>query len=253
MIILWAWISVAVLMSATWLYYRLKGNPGAIDVAWSIGHWLAGTIFLFSVSVNTRTIVLWLLLTLWAVRLAGYLYWTRVRVGEIDKRYTELSQQWKMAPSLGFFLNFQFQGILIIPIVLSLYFAGQSPSTTLGWLDTVGAALIVIGVTFETVADLQLKQFIKQHQGKVCNVGLWRYSRHPNYFFEWLVWVGFFCTAVTSSFGWLSIVSPLTIFVIVNYITGPITERGSVASRGQDYVKYQEVTSMFMPWPPKGD
>lgn len=252
MIILWAWLGVVVLMSMTWLYYRMKGNPGAIDVVWSIGHWLAGSLFLFNNSVNARTMVLWLLLTLWAGRLAGYLYWTRVRVGEVDKRYTEISEQWTMAPSLGFFLNFQLQGVLLMPIVLSLYFAGQSQSSTLNLLDWVGVLLVLCGITFETIADLQLKQFVKQNKGKVCNVGLWRYSRHPNYFFEWLVWVGFFCTAVSTPMGWLGIVSPLTIFVIMNYITGPITERGSLASRGQAYLDYQKTTSMFFPRPPKG-
>lgn len=248
LIILSAWLCLILLMCAVWLYYRITANPSMVDVAWSIGHWIAGTIFLFANGVHIRVLLLWIVLTIWALRLAGYLYWTRIRVGIIDKRYTTLSQQWRIAPAIGFFFNFQLQGLLILLTLTSLYFNGQAINTALGWLDGIGLLLSVIGIVFCSIADLQLRHFVQNHPGDVCDVGLWKYSRHPNYFFEWLVWVGFALTALSAHYGWLGLISPLTLYVIMTRITGPMTENASKASKGKKYEDYQAKTPMFFPF-----
>ena len=251
MILLWAWLCVVLLMGAVWLFYKITGNPSIVDTAWSIGHWLAGTVLLFANGSNPRSLLLWAALTAWALRLAGYLYWTRIRVGHIDKRYIELSKDWRIAPSLGFFFNFQLQALLIMPLVTSFYLNGQSHNTSLTGVDILGLCIVFVAITLETIADLQLRQFLRAHKGKVCNVGWWQYSRHPNYFFEWLVWVGFALTALTTTHGWLAVVSPLTLYLIMTKVTGPMTERSSLASRGKAYQDYQASTSYFFPSIPK--
>ncbi len=249
MIILWAWLSAASLMCLVWLYYRVTNNPSVVDVAWSLGHWLAGSIFLFASGINQRSLLLWIFLTIWALRLAAYLYWTRIRVGIVDKRYTQLSQQWRMAPSLGFFLNFQMQAVLIILVVCSLYINGQSHDSSIGLLQLFGLLIVGLAIALETIADLQLRRFVQSHKGQVCNVGLWQYCRHPNYYFEWLVWVGFAITALPLSYGFIGMLSPLTLYIIMTQITGPMTEQGSLASKGQAYSDYQASVPMFFPRP----
>jgi steroid 5-alpha reductase family enzyme len=251
LMILLVGLSLVLLMTAVWIIYRILANPSIVDVAWSIGHWLAGTLYLFAHGLHGRSMIVWLMLTIWALRLAGYLFWTRIRLGLVDKRYTQLSAQWRLAPAIGFFLNFQLQGLLILLTTSSLYFNSQVENQLLGWGDGAGMIAISIGVMFSTLADLQLARFVKTRTGQVCNVGLWRYSRHPNYFFEWLVWVGFALMAISATYGWLAIISPLTLYLIMTRITGPMTENGSVAAKGEAYRSYQKTTSMFFPRPPK--
>ncbi len=185
----------------------------------------------------------------WGLRLAGYLWFSRVGRGHQDKRYTQLSEQWKIAKPLGFFLNFQLQGLLAWPIALSFYFISQR--TVFFWWDILGFTLLIAGLLGESLADYQLQQYKRQPLGAVCKTGLWRYSRHPNYFFDWLSWLGFSCIACSSHLGFLAFISPLTLYLIMAYITGPMTEAGSLASRGEAFKQYQQQTNMFFPGPVK--
>ena len=103
----------------------------------------------------------------------------------------------------------------------------------------------------EALADAQLKRFKKNaaNKGKVCDVGLWNYSRHPNYFFESMIWVGYFLVALNADYGWIGILSPLTITLLLFRVTGiPLTEEQSIRSKGDAYKEYQRTTSMFVPW-----
>lgn len=246
-----AWLVVFIEMCVIWGYYRYTKNPGVVDVGWSLGFFLAGTIFLFHSTSNLRLILIYAVLCIWALRLAGYLYFTRVRKGHIEKRYTELSDSWKMSKSLGFFLNFQFQGVLILIISSSLYFAGSNQSPTPNVLDIFGMLLCCLGIIGESIADLQLYNFVQQHKGQVCDHGLWKFSRHPNYFFEWLVWCGFAILAFSTEYGLIAIISPLTLYLIMNKLTIPITEDSSLKSKGDLYRNYKNKTSKFFIWKSK--
>ncbi|KTC87467.1 MULTISPECIES: DUF1295 domain-containing protein [Legionella] len=235
-------------MSFVWIVYRLLKNPSVVDASWSIGLMMSGLIYLESMPKTPRTTVASALLILWALRLAGYLWYTRIHQGHLDKRYTELSNNWKINQSLGFFLNFQLQGLLIFIISFVFYLISNSNSATLTLTDRIAIGMVIVGIIGETVADLQLYRFKIGHKGSVCDIGLWNYSRHPNYFFDWLTWLGFTLFAFQSHKGYFGIVSPLVLYLIFTQITGPLTERGSVQSRGQTYIDYQKQTSMFFPW-----
>jgi steroid 5-alpha reductase family enzyme len=235
-------------MCFIWIVYRLLKNPSVVDASWSIGLLMSGLIYLGSMLITQRTTLVVALLTLWALRLAGYLWYTRILQGHIDKRYTELSNNWKINQSLGFFLNFQLQGLLIFIISFIFYLISNSNNPSLTLLDGMALVIVLVGVAGESVADLQLYRFKNRQKGGVCNIGLWNYSRHPNYFFDWLTWLGFTLFAFQSNKGYLGIVSLLLLYVIFTRITGPLTERGSVQSRGQKYIDYQNQTSMFFPW-----
>lgn len=235
-------------MSFMWVLYRILKNPSVVDASWSIGLMASGLIYLGSIPITTRSAVIGTLLIIWALRLAGYLWYTRIHRGHVDKRYTELSTSWKINQSLGFFLNFQLQGLLIFIISFIFYWVSASNSTHLSFIDGIAIGVVIVGIIGESLADLQLNQFKKQRSGGVCTIGLWNYSRHPNYFFDWLTWLGFTLFSIQSNMGYLGIISLLFLYLIFTRVTGPLTERGSVQSRGQKYIDYQKQTSMFFPW-----
>lgn len=248
MVILFVLFYLFLQMCFVWVLYRLLKNPSVVDTSWSIGLMIAGLIYLWSVPITARSIVISALLILWALRLAGYLWYTRIRQGHVDKRYTQLSEQWKISPSQGFFLNFQLQGLLIFIISLIFYLISTSNRMSLSMIDTLAIVFVLIGIMGESLADFQLTQFKKRHRGEVCNLGLWNYSRHPNYFFDWLTWLGFTLFGIQSHRGYLGIISLLLLYIIFTRITGPLTERGSVQSKGDKYLNYQKQTSLFFPW-----
>jgi len=130
--------------------------------------------------------------------------------------------------------------------------ACSNPEPTLGQLEWAGAALWLVAISGEALADAQLSAFKRDaaNAGRVCDAGLWRYSRHPNYFFEWLIWVSYFLFACASPWGWVGIISPACILYLLLRVTGiPATEEQSLRSRGDAYRRYQERTSPFVPLP----
>jgi len=123
-----------------------------------------------------------------------------------------------------------------------------------GWLDFAAVLIWVISIVGEAISDQQLHRFRQQpeNKGEVCRDGFWNYSRHPNYFFEWLHWWTYVLLAITAPFGWLTILAPVAMWLFLNRVTGiPHTEAQAIKSRGQKYRHYQETTNAFFPWFPK--
>ncbi|WP_367606855.1 DUF1295 domain-containing protein [Legionella sp. W05-934-2] len=249
MIFLGAFIFVFMHMTAFWFLYRLLKNPSIVDVGWASVLTLTGWVFLLFGNHAVISLICGALLLIWGLRLGGYLWFSRVGKGHLDKRYTKLSEGWKMAKDLGFFLNFQLQGILAFIIALSFYFISKRTGMV-GW-DGLGIMMIVVGLIGESAADYQLQAYKRNAKEAVCQNGLWRYCRHPNYFFDWLSWLGFSLIAIQAPNGWIAFVSPLTLYIIMVYITGPMTEAGSLSSRGEAYRTYQRQTNQFFPGPRK--
>lgn len=240
-------IVIALHMSLVWVWYRLKNNPSVVDVGWASGLTLCGLILLNYQGITARSLVLSMTLLLWGLRLGFYLWLTRIRLGVVDKRYTQLSENWKINKKLGFFLNFQLQGVLIYVMSAPWYFAGLDPLVKLHWLDIIAVMLAISAIGFESLADRQLQTFKRVHKGEVCNQGLWQYSRHPNYFFEWLAWCAFSLFGLSHAWGWLGFISPIVLYLLMVKVTGPMTEAGSIQSRGEAYLAYQRKTPMFFP------
>ncbi len=243
------WLVIVIHMSLVWLIYRYLKNPSVVDVGWASGLVLSGLIFLYIEPVSLKSFILSLLLLSWGLRLGLYLWLTRIKKGHVDKRYQRLSEDWKMAKALGFFLNFQLQGVLILILATPWYFIGLSSLKAINWLDILGIILFIIALFGESLADYQLQQFKAHPDGKVCTRGLWQYSRHPNYFFEWLIWCAFSLFGLSHPYGWIGLISPLCLYLIMTRITAPMTEEGSIESRGQAYIDYQKNTRMFFPIP----
>ena len=238
-------ILVFMLVSLTWGIARYYNNPSIIDVFWPIGLWLGGTVHLYENITKFIPCLFFCLLSVWAARLAAYLLITRIIKGIVDKRYLDLHQASRQA-WLSYFLNFQLQGLFILCISSPFIFIATIQH--LSALVYVAMLCIFTGIIGEFFADQQLQAFKRKYPGKVCNAGLWQYSRHPNYFFDWLTWVGFALAALSQPNGWLAFISPLLLLLIMTKITGPLTEKLSVKAKGDAYKQYQKTTSMFLLW-----
>lgn len=245
-------IGVFISMTITWLIQLRSKNAGIVDVTWTYNFILIVFLFfIFSQGLPDRKTLLASLVFIWAGRLGTYLYVRNVGKEE-DVRYTKLREDWGASANLRMLFFFYFQGIfnliLSIPFLLIL----QEDKDGLHFLEIFGAVVVILAVIGEGLADWQLKRFKKNpaNKGKVCDRGLWYYSRHPNYFFEWLVWVGFFIIALPCSYGWIAIVSPILILWTLLKMTGiPMTEELAVKRKGDAYREYQRTTSSFIPLP----
>ncbi|MGQ3891758.1 DUF1295 domain-containing protein [Legionella sp. CNM-4043-24] len=247
MIIFIVFLVITAHMFLIWVWYRVTNNPSVVDVGWASGLTLSGLIYLSQSAVSVRTVVFGTALVLWGLRLGGYLWWTRIRQKHVDKRYMALSQSWTVKKPLGFFINFQLQGVFIFVVSISWYFISLNPAQNISFIELAGLILFTFALAMETLADLQLQQFKKSPSGKVCNQKLWRLSRHPNCFFDWLVWCSFTFFAISSPYGLLSVISPLALYLIMVHMTIPVTEGESVKARGQAYIDYQSTVPAFFP------
>ena len=246
------WLLAALLMTLGWQWQRARANAGIVDVLWAAG--VGGSAVLLgalgSGSTWTR-LALALLGGAWGIRLAIHL-WTRVRREPEDGRYQNLRAHWH-GDQLKFFAFFQFQAALIVLFALPFFVVSRNPQASVPWF-AAAAAIWLLSVIGESIADAQLSRFRNDpaNKGYTCREGLWRYSRHPNYFFEWLHWFAYVCLAVGAPIGWLAWSGPVVMYVFLRWISGvPYTETQALRSRGDDYREYQRTTPMLIPWFPK--
>lgn len=256
-LILYGWLIVAGMMLLLWLLQTRTNDAGVVDVGWAAGLGILAVFFALAADGwGPRRVLLAALAGVWSFRLAGYLLVNRVLGKPEDGRYQTLRRDWAGRVQTFFFFFFQAQALL--DVVLALPFAiivvNRNPAFS-PW-EYAGIAVWLIAVAGESLADAQLARFRADpaNQGKTCRVGLWRYSRHPNYFFEWLHWWTYVLMATGVSLGWLALVSPLLILFLILKVTGiPPTEAQALRSRGDDYRAYQRTTSAFFPWFPRKD
>ena len=236
-----------------WVASRIKKDVGIIDSFWSLMILVAGLCFLvFTDTVITdRHSVVILLLTVWALRLAAHITW-RNWGQEEDSRYQTIRNN--NQPNFEFkslYIVFLLQAFLAAIVALPLMSIFGS-STAIHTLDYLALALWLTGMLFETVGDLQLAHFkaTSGNKKKVLNSGLWRYSRHPNYFGEFCIWWAFFLFAVASGYWW-SIVSPLLMTILLLKVSGVSLLESTISERRPQYDSYCRTTNAFFPWFPK--
>lgn len=202
-----------------------------------------------------RRFMLAALVVLWSVRLGSHLLKrTAARHPREDGRYTQRRQAWaaNFAPRMLAF--FQLQAVSVVLLGITFLPSMFNTAPRFHRLELIGVVLWFIALYGEAIADAQLAAFQRDpaNRPRVCTSGLWRFSRHPNYFFEWLGWLAYFLFALASPWGWLALVGPAGILYLLLRVTGlPPTEAQALHTRGDAYRRYQQTTSPFLPWLPR--
>ncbi len=242
------------LMLLVWLLHLPLKNAALVDVAWPLGIMITSLLYSWQGnSVLSRRMLLGSMVSIWALRLSLYLLFARVTGKPEEGRYQTLRAEYGKAAPWRFLLFFQMQAISCVVLALPMFFASVSPLENLTKLEEFAALLWILAMCGEIMSDWQLARFKgdKRNAGRVCREGFWAWSRHPNYFFEWLIWVSYALFALPSPWGFLGLLSPALIYYFVNHVTGiPPTEKQALASRGEAYAKYQREVSAFFPLPP---
>lgn len=242
--------------AGVYLLARRIDNYGVVDIAWSYA--FAGLAVFYALAAPgwpLRRALIAALAIVWSLRLGTHLY---VRVmghhPVEDGRYLALRKRWAANFAWEMFKFFQMQAVSVVLLGAAFLVASLNPRPALHPWEIAGALLWLLALAGEALADRQLAAFKRDpaNRGHVCDRGLWRYSRHPNYFFEWLVWVAFFVFALGSPWGWVAIIGPTSILWLLLRVTGiPMNEEQNLRSRGAAYRRYQQTTSAFVPWFPK--
>lgn len=233
-------------MTALWVVNVLTKNMSYVDVGWSFWiFWTAFTAFLFSNGLPERQLMMLFLIGLWSFRLTGYLIGRIKRKKAEDPRYAAMRDKWGSS-ELKILAMFLFQGVLIL--ILSLPFLSiafnQEP---LSILDILGFSVGIVGILGETIADWQLHRFTQKNRGKVCREGFWSRSRHPNFFFEWVFWIGIALFALKAPFGLTGIAACALMVILFFGISIPATEKELVKSKNGPYIQYQKEIPGFFP------
>jgi len=240
---------------AGWCFGSKIKNYSLVDAMWAAWIGLAGIIYtLFGSGDIPKRIAAGAIAAVWGGRLAYHLQ-KRIRKHhpEEDSRYQKLREIWKGRVQSSFFWFFQAQALSVLLLALPYFFIARDSSPWSLW-ETLGLTVAIIGLAGEILADRQMATFKEKDNRatSVCREGLWKYSRHPNYFFEMFIWIGLFLFACGSAWGWTTFYAPAIITFLLLKVTGiPPTEASAIKRKGDAYRDYQRSTSAFIPLPPK--
>lgn len=255
-LLLTALVALCGVFALLYLFARKLDNYGIVDIAWSYAFALLALFYAVAgPGWPLRKALIAAMATLWSLRLGTHLYRRVMGHHPIeDGRYVQLRKDWAGDFASKMFGFFQLQAASIVLLGAAFLVVCLNPVPELHLLELIGAGLWLAALSGEALADAQLAAFKRDaaNRGQVCAVGLWRFSRHPNYFFEWMIWVSFFVFALGSPHGWVAIIGPASILYLLVRVTGiPLTEEQSLRSKGDAYRRYQQTTSAFIPWFPR--
>ncbi|MHC4945219.1 MAG: DUF1295 domain-containing protein [Planctomycetota bacterium] len=249
------WFAMVLVMTVLYMIQRSTKNAGIVDAGWAFG--VGGLALFYALSSDgdtLRRLVLALLVGAWSLRLGVYILKDRVISRPEDGRYLAMREYWGPRAEPYMFLFYQAQAfwtaLFSVPFLPVVFNAAPSLSI----FDGLGIVVFFVALSGETLADRQLVAFKRRpdSKGKTCCSGLWRFSRHPNYFFEWIHWFAYPLLALPGAGVWVALAGPVIMLLFLYKITGiPYTEKQALKSRGEDYRRYQETTSAFIPWFPK--
>lgn len=247
--------ATAALMLGVWLLSLIKKDASIVDSFWGLGFVLiAWVCYAVASGHPARKMLVAVLTAVWGLRLAIHITWRNAGKGE-DYRYQAMRKRFgDRFPIISLFTVFGLQGVLMWVISLPLQIAEISPEPArLTWLVWAGAIVWLIGFLFESVGDLQLARFKADpnNKGKVMDRGLWRYTRHPNYFGDALLWWGFFLIALSTPRGAWTVVSPLVMTLLLMKVSGVALLEKTLTKTKPEYRDYIQRTSAFFPWLPR--
>jgi steroid 5-alpha reductase family enzyme len=252
-------VALSVLMAGAWVVQQRTGNSGWVDTIWTFSLGLVGAgSALWPVAgavPNARQWLVAALVVTWSLRLGTHIA-VRTAGTTDDPRYAAFAKEWGANSPRKMFFFLQNQGFASIPLVLAIFVAARFPGEALRLQDYLGVLILLAGIAGEGLADAQLKRFreLPANKSRVCNAGLWRWSRHPNYFFEWFCWLAYPVIALSPDYPWglVTLLAPVFMYWILVHVTGiPPLEAQMLRSRGDRYREYQSRTSAFFPMPPQ--
>ncbi len=247
-------LGLQLLFAFLWRWACRIRNFSLVDAAWAYSIGLSALVFgFFGGGELSKRVVATVLILTWSLRLGSHLAGRIRRMHpEEDSRYAKLRAQWSGRVERNFFWFFLGQAVSVLLLALPFFFIARDESPWSAW-ETVGLLVALLGIGGEALADWQMTQFKKKNSDSkaVCRDGLWHYSRHPNYFFEAVIWIGFYLLACGSAGGWAMVYAPAIIIFLLLKVTGiPATEASAVKRKGEAYREYQRSTSAFIPLPP---
>lgn len=246
-------VVVQLIMLLFWGAYLIRRNVSVIDIGWGLGFIGAVlTYFLLGDGYFGRKLLVLIIVSIWALRLVKYLC-NRFIPDRDDPRYVTLLGRWPFAghPIFQVFTLFAFQGLLVALLSLPFALMNQNILPYFSTYEMFGLLIWMGGLIGEALADSQLEKFKQDpaNADQICKKGLWKYSRHPNYFFEWIIWLGYGIMALSSPLGWLGLTAPLLMLYLLLKVSGiPLAEEQALKTKGEAYRDYQICTSAFFPW-----
>ncbi len=250
---------LSLVMSGAWALQRRTGQSGWIDATWSFALGAAGATMALApiggAPVSPRQIIVAVFVLAASLRLGAHIAARSFNAGE-DPRYHALALEWGAAFPRRLFWFLQIQAACAFILSLTIFLAARNPAPLGAPGDFLGAALLVTAIVGEAWSDATLTRFRAENPGGVCDIGPWASSRHPNYFFQWLGWLGYAAMAVNFPGdwpqGWLAFSGPAFIYWLLVHVSGaPPLEAHMLASRGELYRAYQARVNLFFPGPPK--
>ncbi len=250
-----AFLACLVFVTVLWVIGERLKNASIIDSAWSLLIMFCAVFYaLKTPETRFREILMLIMVCGWGGRLALHIFRRLLHEKKEDPRYTKLREKWGAEHSKKMLFFFWQQAAAAAFFSLPYLIISMNSSENLKLAEILGFLIWMIALTGEASADAQLAAFKKNpaNKGKTCRDGLWNFSRHPNYFFEWMIWVSVFVFALGSPYGIFTVIFPLGMFHVLRNVTGvPMAEKQSLASRGDVYRQYQTEVNAFFPWFPK--
>jgi steroid 5-alpha reductase family enzyme len=246
---------IVALMVTKWVVSLVLKNASIVDIIWGFGFVLVAWAVRLRVDegLAARQNLLVLMTSLWGLRLAGYLFWRNHGKGE-DYRYRAMRKHWgPRFPVISLLSVFTLQGTLMFLVSLPVQLGQTRDTPDIGWLAVVGIVVWAVGIFFEWVGDAQLARFKgdASNQGKVMNRGLWKFTRHPNYFGDACVWWGIALVAAETTVGRWGLIGAVVMTILLRRVSGVVLLEKSLSKRKEGYAEYVAATSPFFPRPPR--
>jgi len=246
-------LTIFVYMTLFFLLAQALKDNGIVDIGWGIGFIVLSTVLAFTgIEITQRQFLLYILIFLWGFRLSFHIFLRNNGKPE-DFRYANWRKEWgKFVVIRAFLQVFMLQGFFIFIIALPIIITKLSSPESLGIIEIVGAAIWLVGFYFEAMGDYELLKFKKdpKNKGQIITTGLWKYTRHPNYFGECVMWWGIFIVSIPSDYVWITIISPIVITWLLTRVSGvPMLEEKYKGNK--QFEDYAKKTNAFVPWLPK--